>query len=62
MSSYNNDIIPKSCNTCIFNMGVCSGRTKEYGKSIEKVMKLFPNGCEEFEYKLEAFIQNEENL
>ena len=51
--------VEKNCNNCVFNMGVCAGRTKEYGMPIEKVMQLFPNGCEEFEYTLEAYNENE---
>lgn len=63
-------LVEKCCGNCIFCMGdengvVCAGRSDLYGEKIEKVIDKFPNGCEEFEYTLSAFIENEkliENL
>lgn len=53
-------LIEKNCINCVFCMGNgCAGRNEEYGKPIKDVIKKFPNGCEEFEYTLNNFIENE---
>ena len=58
------ELVEKKCMNCEFCMGndkkiVCAGRSDLYGEDIEKVIKIYPNGCEEFEYTLENFILNE---
>lgn len=54
-------LLEKNCMRCVFCMGnVCAGRSEDYGEPIEKVRMKFPNGCEEFKYTLNDFIENEE--
>lgn len=49
-----------NCYNCIFNMSdspfhsVCAGRTDIYGMDIDEVVKLYPNGCDEWESDLMA--------
>lgn len=57
--------VEKNCKTCEFCMPcketlVCAGRDKEYGFPIEEMIKKYPNGCECFNYSLDAFIENEQ--
>ena len=57
-------LVEKKCMNCEFCIGndkkiVCAGRSDLYGEDIENVIKIYPNGCEEFEYTLEKFILNE---
>lgn len=53
-------LVEKNCQNCVFCMeNVCAGRDEDYGKPIKEVVKRFPNGCEEFEYTLNKFIENE---
>lgn len=60
----NKEIVQKHCMNCEFCMAneekiVCAGRSDLYGEDINKVIERYPNGCEEFEYTLRAFILNE---
>lgn len=60
----NKEIVQKHCMNCEFCMAngektVCAGRNDLYGEDINKVIERYPNGCEEFEYTLNAFILNE---
>lgn len=53
-------LVEKHCFNCEFCMcGVCAGRSEEYGTPIKEIINKFPNGCEEFKYSLDAFIENE---
>lgn len=57
--------IEKNCDNCVFCMSddkgfVCAGRTDDYCTPIIEMKKKYPNGCEEFEYTLDAFIANEQ--
>lgn len=55
----------KNCFTCEFNLGVCAGGAtlidgkSSYGMSIEEMIKLFPNGCDEWGISLDAFIEQQ---
>ena len=51
----------KCCATCVFCMVgndeiVCAGRTDEYGFPIDKMKKIYPNGCEEYEVSIHDYI------
>lgn len=51
-----------NCYNCIFNMpdspfhSICAGRSDIYGMDIDDVVKLYPNGCDEWESDFESFI------
>lgn len=48
-----------NCNTCVFNMGVCAGRSDIYGFAIDEVQRIFPSGCEEYEPDINTYIKIE---
>lgn len=68
MSTYKNRVTRKNCFTCQLNMGVCAGHGKindekdTYGLNIEETIKLFPNGCDDYEISFESFIEEEEYI
>lgn len=57
----------KCCDTCEFNFGaVCAGYGKRtdngqhtYGSPMEEMVKMFPDGCEDWGISLDAFIIEE---
>lgn len=54
----------RNCNTCVFLMGdgkrlVCAGRSDIYGMDFHDVIKIYPEGCVEYEPDLCTFIENE---
>lgn len=51
-------LVERNCLSCESNIGVCCGI--EYGESIDKMIKKYPNGCDWFDYSLDAYIENEE--
>lgn len=58
-------LVEKNCRTCEFcmpgnNTLVCAGRNEEYGFSIKEMIEKYPNGCDCFNYSLDAFIENEQ--
>ena len=53
----------KCCETCVFCMVgngefVCAGRTEEYGFPIEKMIKKYPKGCEEYEVNIRSYLSH----
>lgn len=53
-------MIKKSCKNCEFAMSgngqiICSGRSDDYGRNITELIKLFPDGCEEWEISFNEF-------